>query len=260
MYFNQTLPGPGSLATRHVAGLIRSVVENGVKTGEGQVQTSISTVGGNVVGGQLQGDLYVVSPDDLIPFYQNAGEFTGTIGTNPEANVPTAGLTFLGADTLTPGFQNTISFVPLQVGNAHGSGGGGVSIGLLLSKAPGSERFFLSQLFSLSAHSVSLGQQIGLSRALGTGITGGVLYGTAYRNSGDSPIYEASSFGVQNPLFNPSPLYIFAFGNNPLNNPTGFRQILELPTENSSITFANGLTKTINNGKFSSRWKGWVAP
>ena len=80
-------------------------------------------------------------------------------------------------------------------------------------------------------------------------ITGGIFYGTAYRNSAGDPTYIASSFGVQNPLFNPSPLYIFAFGNNPLNNPAGFRQILELPTANSTISFANGLTKTISSGQ-----------
>jgi len=87
--FNQAFPGPGSLATRHVAALLRSVVENGVKAGE--AQTSVPSLGGNIVSGQIQGDLYVVSPDDPIPFYQNAGEFTGTVGTNLTANVPTAG-------------------------------------------------------------------------------------------------------------------------------------------------------------------------
>jgi len=232
------------------------VVENGIKAGESQVTvTTAPFTGGNAIGGQLQGTFYIFEPP---PFnsYQNIGEFTATVGTNVQANFNTFATAFPGATTLTPGFQNTLTFAPPAVTgnviNTHGAGDGGVPISLLLGKASGSQRAFFSELSGLTAHSVSLGQQIGINRAIasaspfsGGALSGGIFFGTVYRNSLGNPTFISYTFNTAPP----SAIYAFAFGNNPFNNPAPGFPLITIPPAPSMITFANGLTKTITSGQ-----------
>jgi hypothetical protein len=261
--FNPSLLGPGSLATKQAAATIKLVVANGIAAGENlgasRVQVSpLTPIGGNVVSGQLEGDLYVRLSGGA-PIYINTGEFNGTVGSNIAATIPTSNSFALGTSSLNPAYQNNLTF-PTQsatytIVNSKGPSSGGVGPGILPSLATGSQRRFLFGLASLTAKSVGVGAQIGLTRALadvsrlptfsGGAVAGGIFYGTAYRNSLFSSTYVSSPFTI----FNGPPSYVFAFGNNPLNNPAARLQPVYLPTEGSSLSFANGLDLNITNGQ-----------
>jgi hypothetical protein len=233
---NALLPGPGSLATRNVNALFRSIVENGVKAGE-----IVPPGGGIVTGGQLQGTLYTVYGPSLT-LYANGGAFTAAVG------APLGpGFTPTLVSSLTPGFQNSLTFAPsapIKVPGQRG-GVGGIPIGVLLSRGSSSQRAFNSELFSLSSRSISLG------RELGSPISGGIFYGTLYVRilGGSNFISPGIAIGALGPVL--SSRYVFAFGNNPLNNPGLLRSLINIPTAPSMITFANGSTFTISSGQLN---------
>jgi len=262
--FNQSLSGPGSIATKQAAATIKLVVANGLAAGEirgaSQVQvSSLTPVGGNVVSGQLEGDLYVLLSKGRVPIYINTGEFNGAVGSNIAATFPTRDIFAVGTTSLNPAYQNSLTF-PTQsatytIVNSKGPSYSGVGPGFLPFLATGSQRRLLFSLADLTGRSVGAGTQLGLTRALadasklptfsGGAVSSGIFYGTAYRNSLFSSTYVSSPFTI----FNEPPSYVFAFGNNPLNNPAERLQIVRLPTEGSSISFANGLDLNITNGQ-----------
>jgi hypothetical protein len=265
LQMNATIAGPGSLATRHVEAVIKTIVANGVKNGEtlgkSQVQfSSPGTNGGTVISGQLQGDVYYVSTTGSIPQYDNAREYAGTVGTIVPANFNTNNSFTLGSLSINPSFQSFLNFPgSTPVATVTGTPGSGLGqsylMTSLLNRSSGAQRALLSDFFRLNGQSFSLGQKLGVSRALaspppsgfsGGAITGGIFYGTAYKNSGGNPNFV--SFTSLNIFGHYSPLYVFAFGNNPLNNPGGASPVT-IPTGNSVIYFANGTSETIKSGQ-----------
>jgi hypothetical protein len=241
--------GPGSLATKSFNQLYRTIVENGVKAGKASVPTF---GGGTLSGGTIQGDLYVLNQNGVPGQYLNSGEFTATVGTNVPANFATNGETQIGFSTLTPNFQDSLTFSSQVTSSLVTSHSGGTVIGGFIPSGSGSQRAFANLLKGLTERSVSLGRQIGLSEPNslfpGGTVSGGLFIGTAYRNSIGSSTFIANSFG-NNTTATHSPLYVFAFGNNPLNNPAGFDTIVNISASQGYVLFANGLNKTITNGQ-----------
>jgi len=123
----------------------------------------------------------------------------------------------------------------------------------LLGRGSGAQRDFASLFSGISVRSVGLGQKIGVSQQLtslqplsGGSVEGGLFVGTAYRNTLGSATYTSNTFrGILGP--SNSPLYVFAFGNTPLNNPT--YTIVTIPNQSSYVLFGNGLRETITNGQ-----------
>jgi hypothetical protein len=183
---------------------------------------------GGSVSGMLQGDLYVVNPTSPLPSFFNLGEYTGTIGTNLAATFPTSGVTLFGANSLTPGFQNTINFSAPSVGQQFLGFGRGSGI---WRKA------------------FELGQKSGLSTVSnsGSGVAGGLFVGGSYRNTFGSSTFTASTYNTF--TSNPSNMYVFAFGNNPLNNPGAQGSFPTLIGQVPYVQFNSGLKQTISNGQ-----------
>ena len=125
----------------------------------------------------------------------------------------------------------------------------------LLSRGSATQRGFLSFGFNLSGSAFHTGQQVGINKALaapppagfsGGAVTGGIFFGTAYKNDFGNPTFI--SYTSLNVVGHSSPLYVFAFGNNPLNNPSGSITVT-IPTGNSVVNFANGTSKTVQSGQ-----------
>jgi hypothetical protein len=244
--------GPGSLATKSFNQFYRTIVENGVKAGKATVP-AVTFGGGSVSGGTIQGDLYVLNQSGVPGQYLNVGEFTGTVGTNVPANFSTNGFTQIGANTLTPNFQDSLTFSSQVTSSSVTSHTGGTVIGGFIPSGSGSQRAFANLINGLTGRSVFLGRQIGLSEQpppfAGGTVSGGLFVGTAYRNTLGSSTFIANSFGNLSTATN-SPLYVFAFGNNPLNNPSGIANLVNIsPSQAGYVLFANGLNKTITNGQ-----------
>jgi hypothetical protein len=239
--------GPGSLATKSFNQLYRTIVENGVKAGKASV-----SAGGTLSGGTIQGNLYVLNQNGVPGQYLNLGEFTGTVGTNVPANFDSNGFSQIGANTLTPNFQDSLTFSSQVTSSSITSHSGGTVIGSFIPSGSGSQRAFANLLKGLTERSVSLGRQIGLSEQTsftGGTVSGGLFIGTAYRNSLGNSTYIANSFGNFTGATN-SPLYFFAFGNNPLNNPAGIFSLVNISASQAGyVLFANGVSKTITNGQ-----------
>jgi hypothetical protein len=180
--------------------------------------------GGAVTSGVLQGTLYIPIPfgPPPPPFYLNAGEYTATVGTNIPANFVTSNASPAGSNSRTPNFQNSLNFAPPSAGGQFAGPG----------RFSGTWR-----------HSFLLGQKLGAPGP----VTGGLFVGTAYRNSLGSSTYTSSTFNFLFPSV-PSASYIFAFGNNPLNNPAGLNTSLFIPNQASYVQFANGL-RNVTNGQ-----------
>ncbi len=237
-----------SLAMKQASAIIKMVVTRGFIAGVGrgasQVQVAPQSPIGGTVSGQLQGDLYVLQGNGAVPLYVNSGEFKGVIGNNIAANFSTTDMHALGSNVLDPTYQNILTF-PAQnvtyitVNSSKGISIGGVGPGFLPLLATGSQRRFLFGLAKLTASSVAVGTRVGFARALadeakfptfsGGSVSGGIFYGTAYRNSLSSSAYVSYPFT----LSHEPPSYVFAIGNNPLNNPGGIFQTVAIPTQNS---------------------------
>jgi hypothetical protein len=262
--FNLLLPGPGSLATRHVRALINAVVENGIKVGEAQGASQLLITSYNVVGGNLQGTLYLnnslninVGPAGATYSFGSFGSFNGTVGVIPDSNTELGHIT---GTSPTPNFQNTLLLTPNFASIPIRPINLGLSVGLtpvlspeemiLLARAPGSQRGFLTKLYGLSAQSVLVGQQIGLKNAIAAlskpvtfTLQGGYLQGAIFEDI--VPELSVNDFLNTKGLLSQ---YVFAFGNNPLNNPSG--PAFTHPSPVSTIVLANGTSYTISSGQF----------
>jgi len=226
-------------------------VANGVRVGKISVPPAQVSNTGSVTGGTLQGTFYVQEPNSNQ--YFNTGEFTATVGTDTSASFDTNNTSALGASSLTPGFQNSLTFVSsviLPPISSH-SGVIGISPSIFsLRGLSGSQRALANAVSHLTARSVSLGQQIGLAERLNTlpsssttiNLLGGTFTGTIYRNTLGSPSYFAN-----NQVFN-STTDLFAFGNSPLNT-ANLNSTITINNPTNYLVYSTGVSKAITDGQ-----------
>jgi len=212
---------------------LKLITNAGIKEGMAR-----APLGGVLTGGVIQGDLYVANPTP----YFNSGIYTLNISyLAPNA----VAFSNFGNNAISPG-NNTLTFA------AIGKSGSGGTIGppSALLKLPGSART-LQSIYNLAASSaINSGQT--LAPRTGT-LLGGVLTGTYYNGIGTPPHFSQAIDSH----------FVFAFGNNPLNNPSGVPGGISFIPTSSTLTFNTGSFNVPSGqlfGTFSSVYFGTHSP
>jgi hypothetical protein len=210
---------PTSITSRNFIQSERVIVMGNVKAGAASVPPSVQT-GGTISGGNLEGDLYYKLGSNS---YENFGEYQYSL----TGSGPGSGGLGPGYTSTTPGFVNSITFA-----NGGSSSGSAVkfihpSIGNVFDlPISSSARNVLAYRNLLATTAYSFGQRsIPQTTPLGS-LLGGQVYGSFYLgDTGSRFLSSGNAF--------------FAFGNNPLNEPSQRYNFITLASPSNFLTYSS---------------------
>jgi hypothetical protein len=226
----------GSTSTRAFLLEQKNIVSSSFLAGSNSVSAS-ALISAIPTGGQIEGDLYV--PGGGPNQYSNVGEYVFS-----NVNFPfSSGLTFQspGGSAFTPGFINSLSLSNTVFGaqtstkllsttSVHG---------IVIRGLTGSAARLQKELDGLSAKSFRLGATA--NSFSGGSLTGGEFYGQFWGGVGSAIPALKFEQTFTGPV-------LFAFGNNPLNNPAAVGAVVNISTATNYFEFGS-VMRSISSGQ-----------